>query len=40
MLEKLDKAHTLSLTAFRGKDDLMDWVNAGAINNDMQQSWA
>ena len=40
MLEKLDKSHSLSLTSFRGKNDLRDWVNAGAIRNDMRPSWA
>ena len=35
MLEQLNKGHSLSLTSFRGKDDLRDWIDAGAIRKDM-----
>jgi NAD-dependent histone deacetylase SIR2 len=40
MLERLDKGQSISLTSFQGKDDLSDWVSAGAIRNDMRPSWA
>jgi len=40
MLQRLDKAHSISLTSFRGKDDLKDWVDAGTIRNDLRPSWA
>lgn len=40
MIESLDKEQSISLTDFRGMDDLKNWVNAGAIRNDMRPSWA
>jgi NAD-dependent SIR2 family protein deacetylase len=40
MLQRLDKARSISLTSFRGRNDLVDWVNAGAVRNDMRPSWA
>ena len=40
MLERLEKGHDISLTSFRGKDNLKDWVNAGTIRNDLRPSWA
>jgi NAD-dependent SIR2 family protein deacetylase len=40
MLQEMGKAQDISLTSFRGKDDLKDWVNAGVIRNDLRPSWA
>ena len=40
MLERLDKTPSISLTSFRGKSNLKDWVNAGRIRNDLRPSWA
>jgi NAD-dependent SIR2 family protein deacetylase len=40
MLEEFYKAPGISLTSFRGKDNLKDWVNAGTIRNDFRPSWA
>lgn len=40
MLERLGKVDGVSLTSFRGKDNLKDWINAGTIRNDLRPSWA
>jgi hypothetical protein len=40
MLPRLDNTHSISLTSFKGKGNLKDWVNAGRIRNDFQPSWA
>ena len=38
MLQRLDVK--VDLTSFRGKDNLKDWIDAGAIRNDFRPSWA
>lgn len=40
VLEELDKTYSISLSSFRGKDNLKDWVNEGTIRNDLRPSWA
>lgn len=40
MLGRLDKVNGISLTSFRGKDNLKDWIDAGTIRNDLRPSWA
>lgn len=40
MLPRLDNTHSISLTSFKGKGNLKDWVNAGRIRNDFRPSWA
>jgi NAD-dependent SIR2 family protein deacetylase len=40
MLERLDKVEGVSLTSFRGKGNLKDWIDAGTIRNDLRPSWA
>jgi NAD-dependent histone deacetylase SIR2 len=40
MLGRLDKVDCISLTSFRGKNNLKDWIDAGTIRNDLRPSWA